>query len=59
MVRLRNVRDPEAGLAAFSLLLERGVANRFGEQRFGRDDNAAAGKKLLLGERLPEAAGTV
>ena len=51
-IRLREVRDPEAGLAAFRALEERGVPNRFGEQRFGRDDNAAAGKLLIRGERL-------
>jgi tRNA pseudouridine13 synthase len=53
-LRLRDVRDVDAGLAAFQALVERGVANRFGEQRFGRDDNAAAGKLLIRGERLPK-----
>lgn len=51
---LREVADAGAARASFERLVAAGVPNYFGEQRFGlKDDNAEAGKRLLLGERLP------
>lgn len=53
-IRLREVRDAGAARAVLERLSAQGLPNYFGEQRFGaRGDNAEAGKKLLLGERLP------
>jgi tRNA pseudouridine13 synthase len=53
---LREV-DPAAftrALARLDDLVVRGMPNRFGAQRFGRDgDNAAQGRALLAGERAP------
>ena len=55
-IRVRDVKDAGAALAAFERLQSSGVPNYFGEQRFGReDDNAALGRKLLRGERLERA----
>ncbi|HZH04167.1 MAG TPA: tRNA pseudouridine(13) synthase TruD, partial [Myxococcaceae bacterium] len=54
VLRLRGVERPEAARAAFGALEEGGVPNFFGAQRFGAaDTNAAAGKALILGQRLP------
>lgn len=53
-IRLREVRDAEAGLASFALLGRRGLPNAFGAQRFGaKGDNAEQGRLLLKGMRLP------
>ena len=55
-LRLREVRDPDAAGAAFAALEASGVPNYFGEQRFGaKGANAAHGKALVLGQRLPRA----
>jgi tRNA pseudouridine13 synthase len=52
-LRLRGVKDLGAARETFSQLVERGLPNYFGEQRFGRaGDNADQGKLLLLGQRL-------
>jgi tRNA pseudouridine13 synthase len=51
---VRDVKDAGAARAVLERLARDGVPNYFGEQRFGvKDDNAALGKLLLLGERLP------
>jgi len=53
---VRGVTGPLAARAAARLEegLQRGLPNRFGEQRFGRDGgNAAAGLALLRGETQP------
>ena len=56
VIRLRDVRDADAGAAAFAQLQQHGVPNFFGTQRFGaRGDNGVSGKALLLGQRLPRA----
>jgi tRNA pseudouridine13 synthase len=53
-IRLRDVRAPEAAAPVLERLQQKGLPNYFGTQRFGRAfDNAAKGKALLLGERLP------
>lgn len=53
-VRLRQTLVPEAAAAVLARLFEKGLPNYFGAQRFGRaGDNAARGRALLLGERLP------
>jgi tRNA pseudouridine13 synthase len=53
-LRLREVTDVAAARASFELLVHEGVPNYFGDQRFGKAfDNAALGKALLKGERLP------
>jgi tRNA pseudouridine13 synthase len=53
-VRLRAVRAPEAAAAVLQRLQALGLPNYFGAQRFGRaGDNAARGRALLLGQRLP------
>jgi tRNA pseudouridine13 synthase len=53
-VRLRDVRAPEALGPILERLVRLGLPNYFGAQRFGRaGDNAARGRALLLGERLP------
>jgi len=52
-IRLRQVRDPAVLRAGCEALVRLGVPNYFGDQRFGQDhQNAAQGKRLLLGERL-------
>ncbi|MBF0285584.1 MAG: tRNA pseudouridine(13) synthase TruD [Magnetococcales bacterium] len=55
VVRLRGVEGERGrGEEAAAWLLRHGVPNYFGEQRFGRDgDNAAQGRRLLSGERMP------
>lgn len=46
---VRGVTDAPAGLAALARLVEVGVPNYFGEQRFGvGGDNAERGKRILL-----------
>jgi len=53
-LRLRDVRAPEASYAVLERLRRLGLPNYFGPQRFGRAmDNAARGRAVLLGERLP------
>lgn len=53
-IRLRGVSDFDAAARTLELLARHGVPNAFGQQRFGREgDNAAKGKALLRGERLP------
>ena len=53
-VRLREVATPEAAPAVLERLGRFGLPNYFGPQRFGRGgDNAARGRALLLGQRLP------
>lgn len=53
-IRIRGVMDADSGLASFGLLLRQGLPNAFGAQRFGaKGDNAALGKRLIRGERLP------
>jgi tRNA pseudouridine13 synthase len=53
-IRLRDVRAPEAALPVLERLGRLGLPNYFGAQRFGRaGDNAARGRALLLGQRLP------
>jgi tRNA pseudouridine13 synthase len=53
-IRLRDTRAPEAAQAVLEQLSTLGLPNYFGAQRFGRDgDNAARGRALLLGQRLP------
>jgi len=53
-VRLRDVAVPEAAAAALERLGRLGLPNYFGPQRFGRSgENAARGRALLLGQRLP------
>jgi tRNA pseudouridine13 synthase len=51
---LRDTRAPQAAAAVLERLLALGLPNYFGAQRFGRaGDNAARGRALLLGQRLP------
>jgi tRNA pseudouridine13 synthase len=53
-IRLRDTKAPEAAAAVLERLLASGLPNYFGAQRFGRaGDNAARGRALLLGQRLP------
>ncbi len=53
-VRLREVAAPEAAPAVLERLGRFGLPNYFGPQRFGRaGENAARGRALLLGQRLP------
>jgi tRNA pseudouridine13 synthase len=53
-IRVREVRAKEAATAVLERLLRLGLPNYFGTQRFGRaGDNAARGRALLLGQRLP------
>ncbi|MGO8971194.1 MAG: tRNA pseudouridine(13) synthase TruD [Myxococcaceae bacterium] len=53
-LRLREPTRPEAALPVLQRLAEKGLPNYFGPQRFGRSaDNAARGRALLLGQRLP------
>lgn len=53
-VRIREADSEGAARAVVTALAERGFANFFGSQRFGRsDDNADLGRRLLKGERLP------
>ena len=53
-VRLRQVAAPDAAAAVLERLGRLGMPNYFGPQRFGRaQDNAARGRALLLGQRLP------
>jgi tRNA pseudouridine13 synthase len=53
-IRLRDARAPEAAAAVLERLGRLGLPNYFGAQRFGRGgDNAARGRALLLGQRLP------
>jgi tRNA pseudouridine13 synthase len=55
-IRVRDVRDAGAARACLEALARTGVANYFGDQRFGfEDQNAGQGKMLLLGQRLPRA----
>ncbi|MCI0571611.1 MAG: tRNA pseudouridine(13) synthase TruD [Myxococcaceae bacterium] len=55
-LRLHGVRDVGAAREALALLERSGLPNYFGAQRFGRaGDNAAKGRLLLKGERLPKA----
>lgn len=55
-IRIREPKAPDAAGPILEKLRQTGIANYFGEQRFGRgDDNAAFGKKLILGERIPRA----
>lgn len=57
-IRVRGPTDAQAADAVAAVLRSRGLPNYFGGQRFGRaDDNAALGKRLLLGERLPQRIG--
>jgi tRNA pseudouridine13 synthase len=57
-IRLRDAPAPEAAAAVLERLLRLGLPNYFGPQRFGRGgDNAARGRALLLGERLPGRVG--
>jgi tRNA pseudouridine13 synthase len=52
-IRIRGAADPDAAGGALRALVERGVPNAFGEQRFGADArNAELGRGLLRGERL-------
>ena len=54
VLRLREVSDADAGLKSFEVLARRGLPNAFGAQRFGtKGDNAAWGKMLIQGQRLP------
>lgn len=49
---VREVADPEAATAARrgEEIVRRGMKNRFGRQRYGKDgDNAARGREILLG----------
>jgi tRNA pseudouridine13 synthase len=51
---VRDVGDVGALDAAFQQLVDLGLPNAFGDQRFGRHaDNALMGWRLLMGERLP------
>ena len=53
-VRLRAPHSPDAAAAVLGRLGRQGLPNYFGQQRFGRaQDNAARGRALLLGQRLP------
>ena len=53
-IRLREPPAPDAAAAVLQQLAQRGLPNYFGPQRFGRaQDNAAKGRALLLGQRLP------
>lgn len=53
-IRVREPQSEAAAQAVVAALAERGFANFFGTQRFGRsDDNAELGRRLLKGERLP------
>ncbi len=53
-IRLREPHGPEAAAAVLKRLGEQGLPNYFGPQRFGRSqENAARGRALLLGQRLP------
>ncbi|MBX5484638.1 MAG: tRNA pseudouridine(13) synthase TruD [Myxococcaceae bacterium] len=55
-IRIRDPKRPEAAAPVLDRLSRVGVANFFGEQRFGRaEDNAELGRKLILGERLARA----
>jgi tRNA pseudouridine13 synthase len=55
-IRIRDVRDAGAARAILGQLETTGVANYFGEQRFGRgEDNAELGRRLILGQRLERA----
>ena len=57
-LRLRGVRDVGAAREAFSRLVARGRAQLLRRAALrARGDNADRGKLLLLGQRLPEAAG--
>jgi tRNA pseudouridine13 synthase len=50
---IRDAKNPQAAEAVFEALKVRGVANYFGEQRFGvAGDNAEQGRLILKGERL-------
>lgn len=59
VLRVREVGDARAAAAAAEAVLRAlaaapGAPNWFGEQRFGaRGDNAALGRALVLGDRLP------
>jgi tRNA pseudouridine13 synthase len=54
-IRLRDAEDLEGVERIARALEERGLANYYGEQRFGRSgENAALGRKILRGD--PEAA---
>ncbi|MGO9831160.1 MAG: tRNA pseudouridine(13) synthase TruD [Myxococcaceae bacterium] len=53
-VRLREPHTPQAASVVLQRLVQKGLPNYFGPQRFGRAaDNAARGRALLLGQRLP------
>jgi len=53
-IRLRDVRAREALEPVLARLCRLGLPNYFGAQRFGRaGDNAARGRALLRGQRLP------
>ncbi len=53
-IRLRDVERPEAMGPVLERLSRLGLPNYFGAQRFGRaGENAARGRALLLGQRLP------
>jgi tRNA pseudouridine13 synthase len=53
-IRLREATAPEAAAPVLQRLQRWGLPNYFGAQRFGRaGDNAARGRALLLGQRLP------
>jgi tRNA pseudouridine13 synthase len=53
-IRLRDARAPDAAGPVLQRLGRLGLPNYFGVQRFGRaGDNAARGRALLLGQRLP------
>ena len=50
---IRDAERPEAVGAVMNRLVAEGMPNAFGEQRFGRGDNALRGVALVRGERLP------
>ncbi len=53
-IRLRGAERPEAAGPVLERVGRLGLPNYFGTQRFGRaGDNAARGRALLLGQRLP------
>jgi tRNA pseudouridine13 synthase len=56
VLRVREVTpaQAEAAVARLATLVARGLPNRFGAQRFGRDgNNVALGARLLRGEPVP------